>query len=267
MSLQLSYACVSHVGRRRRTNQDNLVCSGWWMGPEDQRDPVFRAGTLELEDPVLFGVFDGMGGGEQGEQAAFLAAGTAARASLELPPKTVLEDICRQANQEICAFAAQHHLGECGTTAAMLLFAQGEVTLCNLGDSRIFWLDSQQIRQISQDHVMPAPFGHKPPLLQYLGIPLEEMRLCPYFTARPCCAGDWYLICSDGLTDMLSAEEIWRAAQGPADQAVRALLEQALDRGGLDNITMILLKIGGQEKGIAELLKRFLRRKRNVTGN
>lgn len=267
MSLQLSYACVSHVGRRRRTNQDNFICAGQFMGPEDPRDAVFREGTVELEKPVLFGVFDGMGGGEHGEQAAFLAASTAARASLELPPEAVLDEICTRANHEICSFAEANQLGECGTTAAMLLFAQGEATLCNLGDSRIFWLDSQQIRQISQDHVMPAPFGHKPPLLQYLGIPPREMRLCPYFTARPCCAGDGYLICSDGLTDMLSAEEIWRAAQGPADQAVHTLLEQALDRGGLDNITVILLKIGGQEKGMAELVKRFLRRKRNVTGN
>lgn len=267
MSLQLSYACVSHVGRRRRTNQDNLICSGWWMGPEDLKDAVFRAGTVELEESVLFGVFDGLGGGEQGEQAAFLAASTAARASLELPPKTVLEDICSRANQEICSFAQQHQLSECGTTAAMLLVAPDEVTLCNLGDSRIFWLDPQQIRQISQDHVMPAPFGHKPPLLQYLGIPPEEMRLSPYFATRPCCAGDEYLICSDGLTDMLSAEEIWRAAQGPADQAVRALLEQALDKGGRDNITMILLKIHSREHGLAEWFKRFLRRNRNVTGN
>ena len=111
---------------------------------------------------------------------------------------------------------------------------------------------------------MPAPFGRKPPLLQYLGIPPEEMHLCPACGEWPCRAGDRYLICSDGLTDMLSLEEIGAAAREPLDQAARMLLDQALDRGGRDNITMILLEIGKTERGLWESAKRFLRRKRNV---
>lgn len=114
---------------------------------------------------------------------------------------------------------------------------------------------------------MPAPFGHKPPLLQYLGIPPEEMHLCPTYGAWPCRAGDRYLICSDGLTDMLSLEEIGEMAQEPLDQAAHELLAQALHRGGRDNITMILMKVCQPEQGLWESAKRFLRRKRNVTGN
>lgn len=267
MGLQLSYVCVSHVGRRRRTNQDNFICDGRFMQQNEKKSEVFHAGTAGLDRAVLFGVFDGMGGGEYGEEAALLAAGRAARTPLEQRPGAVLENICIQANADICSFAAARQLDTCGTTAAMLLFAGRKVVLCNLGDSRIFQITNREIRQISQDHVTPAPFGHKPQLLQYLGIPPEEMHLCPTYGEWPCRAGDRYLICSDGLTDMLSLEEIGRMAREPLDQAVQQLLEQALHRGGRDNITMILLNVCKSERGIWESAKRFLRRKRNVTGN
>lgn len=267
MGLQLSYVCVSHVGHRRRTNQDNFICDGQFMRQDEKKSEVFHAGTVGLDRAVLFGVFDGMGGGEYGEEASLLAAGRAARTPMDQPPRKVLEEICIQANREICSFAADHQLGTCGTTAAMLLFAQGQVTLCNLGDSRIFQIANWQIRQISQDHVTPAPFGHKPPLLQYLGIPPEEIHLCPTYGEWPCRAGDRYLICSDGLTDMLSLEEIGKMVQEPPGKAVQKLLEQALERGGKDNITMILLKVCKPERGLWKSAKRFLRRKRNVTGN
>ena len=264
MGLQLSYVCVSHVGRRRRTNQDNFICDGRFAGRDEKKPEVFYAGTAGLDRAALFGVFDGMGGGEYGEEASLLAASRTARAPLEQQPRAALETICIQANEDICSFAAGRQLDTCGTTAAMLLFARGQVTSCNLGDSRIFRIADRQIRQVSQDHVMPAPFGRKPPLLQYLGIPPEEMHLCPACGEWPCRAGDRYLICSDGLTDMLSLEEIGAAAREPLDQAARMLLDQALDRGGRDNITMILLDIGKTERGLWESVKRFLRRKRNV---
>lgn len=267
MSLQVSYGCVSHPGRRRRTNQDNFICDGRWMGRDQTKSGAFYLGTAALDRAVLFGVFDGMGGGEYGEQASLLAAGRAACTPMDRPPRKVLEEICIQANREICSFAASRRLDTCGTTAAMLLFGQGQVTLCNLGDSKIFRVADHRLCQISQDHVMPAPFGHKPPLLQYLGIPPEEMHLCPTYGAWPCCAGDRYLICSDGLTDMLSAEEIGAVVRQPLEQALRNLLQQALERGGRDNITMILLDVCKPEQGFWEPAKRFLRRVRNGTGN
>ena len=266
MAFQISYACVSHVGRRRKTNQDNFVCDGFYMQPDDEKRSVFRAGTV-CAHRALFGVFDGMGGEERGEAASWIAASRAAGADLALPPQAALERICTRANLDICAFAARSGLAACGTTAAMLLFAGGSATLCNLGDSKIFRLAGRQAVQLSVDHVTCAPYGHKPPLLQYLGIRPDEMHLRPSFLSRPCRAGDRYLICSDGLSDMLPPDEIGRAAQGPPDQAAQALLSQALERGGRDNITLILLEVGGPGEGLLASMQSFLRRKQNVTGN
>lgn len=268
MRLQLSYGCVSHVGRRRRTNQDNFACDGAFMGPRQDKARVWRRGVIPLERPVLFGVFDGMGGGEQGEQASFLAARRAAGTSLDQPPRQALEEICTEANRDICAFAAGRRLEGCGTTAAMLVFGPGQVTLCSLGDSRVFQIAGGRVRQISQDHVTPAPFGRKPPLLQYLGIPPEEMHLRPACGAWPCRAGDRYLICSDGLTDLVPPGELAAAAaQGPLDRALEDLLGRALERGGTDNITIILVQLGRREPGWLQSAKGFLRRMGNVTGN
>ena len=56
MAFQISYACVSHVGRRRKTNQDNFVCDGFYMQPDDEKRSVFRAGTV-CAHRALFGVF------------------------------------------------------------------------------------------------------------------------------------------------------------------------------------------------------------------
>jgi protein phosphatase len=89
-----------------------------------------------------------------------------------------------------------------------------------------------------------AAFGTKPPLSQNLGIPPSELIIDPYLAHGPCNYGDIYLICSDGLTDMLSIGEITEIlSSGSIVQAASQLMEQALDHGGKDNTTIILCEI------------------------
>lgn len=97
------------------------------------------------------------------------------------------------------------------------------------------------------DHVAVAAFGVKPPLSQNLGIPPNELVIDPYLARGPYNDGDIYLICSDGLTDMVSVDEITEVlVSTPIEEAITQLLEKALANGGKDNTTIILCKIERQ---------------------
>ena len=153
--------------------------------------------------------------------------------------------MCQNANLDICHFIEENGLGTCGTTAAMLLLTANGVSACNIGDSKIFRLSAGSLYQISEDHLSIAPYGEKAPLSQYLGIPPEELTICPYYAELPYADQDKYLLCSDGLTDMVPPEDIARIlAKFPAEQAAQILLQNALDNGGKDNVTLIVLEIG-----------------------
>ena len=119
-----------------------------------------------------------------------------------------------------------------------------EITLCNIGDSKIFRFSDGKLEQISKDHVALMEFAVKPPLTQNLGIPSTEFVIDPYLAQGKYNDGDIYLICSDGLTDMVTNREIAdELANNPFSEALNNLLNKALENGGRDNITIILCKI------------------------
>ena len=136
-----------------------------------------------------------------------------------------------------------------GTTLAALYITHRRVCVCNVGDSRVYRLRGKELSQLSQDHVdgRPYPPGVKPPLMQHLGIDPKELLIRPYITKGRIAEGDCYLLCSDGLTDMLTELQI-------ADMMIRipdvtacaeALVKAALNHGGRDNVTVIVCRIGG----------------------
>lgn len=204
-------------------------------------------GTVSSNKASVFGVFDGMGGEECGEVASFIAAKNAAKIKIGKTPNADLARFCNDANKDICEYADQNNISSMGTTAAILAFTKKGVTLCNIGDSKIFRMSSIKFEQISMDHTAISAFGTKPPLYQNLGIPPDELIIDPFFSTTPYQNGDLYLICSDGLTDMLQVEEIESVLKTvPFMEAAGELLEKALVRGGKDNITIILCKIERQ---------------------
>lgn len=242
MHYRISYCCVSHVGRVRKRNQDNYICDGKYMECGCAESSL--SGAAFSDDAPVFGVFDGLGGEEHGDVAAYIAAKSAAALTIGSDPAQDLSDYCQGVNIRICEYARENALRSAGTTAAMLAFTQGGIMLCNIGDSKVFRLGVSGLEQISQDHLCAAVYGTKPPLLQNLGIPPEEMPIEPYFARGGYTNGDVYLICSDGLTDMVSAAEIesvlkWRGTVRAADK----LLDMALERGGTDNVSIVVCAV------------------------
>lgn len=261
MEYEISYSCVSNIGLRRRMNQDNFICGGVHRQNEAGTEPTYPiTGTVSSTQNALFGVFDGMGGEARGEMASLLAAKRAANTDLNKPAADALSEICTAANQDICDFSKQYCLSACGTTAAMLMFGPEGVTACNIGDSKIFRLTDGTLQQISRDHLSIAPYGCKPPLSQYLGIPPDEMYISPYITAQEYRAADSYLICSDGLSDMVEPEKIYEILlSNEAGAASRKLLELALAGGGKDNITLIAFKLHTKRNGFSGFVNRLFK--------
>lgn len=254
MSFQLCAACGSNVGKVRSNHEDNFYFQGRGLPMENRGLSGIAAAKFPLTNACCFAVFDGMGGVEFGEVASFLATDTliTKMSSLHGYPASAhsfLEEVCDAMNAAICYESEKCCSGRMGTTAAMVLFTPDRVHACNLGDSRIYRLRNQEIVQISQDHVETFPPGmrtrRKPRLTQHLGIYPDEMALEPHIVSSDLRRGDIYLLCSDGLSDMLSDSEIDNCLRSHASvrQSVAHLIKSALTKGGRDNVTAIVIQV------------------------
>lgn len=257
MAHVIDYYFASSIGRCRKVNQDNFFCNGQYLGHENQGTGGVLSGRAKPRNAPIFGVFDGMGGEECGEMAAYIAAKEMSGFSFENGMEQGFFDFCTQANSRICEYTQKNGISSMGTTAAILRFTEHDSCLCNIGDSKIFLFSQGVLTQISYDHVGVAVFGRKPPLSQNLGIPETEMIIEPYVAMGSYKEGDVYLICSDGVTDMLTQFQIQEIlTHYPEENAAQQLLEGALRNGGRDNITLILLYVKNQKRSLLDFFKR-----------
>lgn len=248
MSFLLEYACVSHTGKCRSNNQDNFFCIDTYLNSDNNGSKEIIHDTVNVNAHRAFCVFDGMGGEYNGEMAAYLASKRASDyfASDKFSQNTIkdLLAFCNTANKDICKYAKDNSIPSMGTTAAILLFDKIGINLCNIGDSKIFRLSKGGLEQLSEDHLGIAAYGLKPPLSQNLGIPEDELIIEPYTASGYYNVGDKYLICSDGLTDMVANDVIADIlGSESASKAAKVLADEALNNGGKDNITLIVIEI------------------------
>ncbi|MGX1788997.1 PP2C family protein-serine/threonine phosphatase [Bosea sp. NPDC055332] len=236
---------VSHAGRVRSHNEDNLV-----VRPEHG----------------LWAVADGMGGHQNGAMAsatvaASLSAIEPAASAAELLDR--LEHRVVEANAELRRKIREHDGATMGATLAVLL-AHGRHFACVwCGDSRVYLVRSGQITQVSRDHTEAQD------MIERGLLTAEEARTWPRRHVITRAIGvhdrpeleidhgqleddDVFVLCSDGLTDHVRDEEILRAAvSGDPQAACDALLALTLERGASDNVTVIVVRYhhdGGAEK-------------------
>ena len=252
MAFVLDAACGCHTGKVRKNNEDNFFFDGRCLAVDNNglRNPVCM--TVALRRELVLAVFDGMGGENFGEEASFAAANglKALVHSLDeyvIPERQFLTDMCDTLNRAVVEKARELGTQRMGSTLVSLFFAGGQVYVCNLGDSRAYRLRDGEFLQLSVDHVEQRDGERlgKAPLMQHLGIDPEEFLIEPYIAKGTIEYGDRYLLCSDGITDMLSNLEIdaiLRTAV-PAEECVRRLIDAALEKGGKDNITAIVCRV------------------------
>ena len=269
MAYQIEYAYACHMGKVRNNNEDNFWCCGETLAEEHQGIDHVGTGCVPQSDLPLLAVFDGMGGESCGEVASYLAAQSCGdfyrknKRKLREDPRNFLEEACAEMNRAVCGYSRENRIQSMGTTAALLAFGRDGVFGCNLGDSRIYQARNGQFRQISRDHVLGGMMFGKAPLIQFVGIPEESMKLEPSIVREESAAGIRYLICSDGITDMLADGEIADilAREVPVEETVGILLDRALKKGGRDNATLILCEIKEKEGNCLRKIFEKLHRK------
>ncbi len=256
MAYQIDAACGCSIGRRRTNNEDNFIFDNRILPKENRGLKAAVAARQQLKRELIYGVFDGMGGESYGEEASFLAAAVAKNSEKQLadfiyPPRRYLTDLIQRMNDAVCKKSEELGSGRMGSTAVLLYLNERYAYICNVGDSRAFRLHESGLQQISQDHTDAAFLaqqgiaGRKPSLTQHLGIWPEEMILEPYVAKGELEAGDQYLLCSDGLTDMVSNVDICAIMKEAPDAGtcVDRLIGAALEAGGRDNVTAIVVRI------------------------
>ncbi len=173
-------------------------------------------------------------------------------AGCELPERSpgsegeeYLDDLSREMNREILSYASENRIRSMGTTAVFILFSGTQVHFSNIGDSRIYRISGNRMEQVTTDQVYRSAFFGKAPLLQYLGLDETEAALLPEMGSFEQIEGERYLLCTDGVTDMLCDQEICSIIMGSdsEEECLRLLRERILLAGAADNATAILCSI------------------------
>lgn len=262
MNHLLDYAYTCRRGRKMEYNEDNFWCAGRFLPENNDGMTMVRTGNCEMNDCPFFAVFDGMGSEGKGREAAYMAASSFQEQYAALRterkknrPRTAkfLNDTCDRMNRQIGREAMKGaDIVWMGTTAAILGFEKQKAIICNVGDSRIYQSRDADITLLTKDHITEDVEGDTGVLFQYIGADPREIEVNPFITASPVRKYDRFLICSDGLTDAVSEQEIGDAlvlSENTADCA-RRLLRAALRLGGNDDITLIVCEVGRLPYGL-----------------
>ena len=237
MIYTLEASAVCDIGATRIVNQDNIVLGNTFL---EEGCKHFITSVKTVPAHFLVGVFDGLGGEQCGEHAAYIAAETAASMP-ETTEQPFLHSICMTANERICSYMTEHHVRSMGTTAAMLLFTENSIYGCSIGDSKILLYRDGRLSQVSDDDYLYVEGDKKPPLSQCLGIPQTEMLIEPHLYEFDYRIGDRWILCSDGLTDMVPAECTYGIIN--KEGVAVDLADEALRRGGKDNVSIITIYV------------------------
>jgi PPM family protein phosphatase len=235
------HAYMTDVGRQRHTNEDAYY-----------------------DDPPLFAVADGMGGAQAGEVASGMAIEEFIQERDEsAPPERQLEQIAKAANRKIFerAQSDSRHAGM-GTTLTAAMVTEQAVAVGHVGDSRLYLYRDGQLERMTRDHSLVEEFvrqgrltpeqAEKHPqrsvITRALG-PESDVEV-DQFTI-PARAGDVFLICSDGLSGMVSDSDMEAiiGSGDPLDKTAGALVEAANQNGGRDNITAVLFRLEDDGSG------------------
>ena len=232
--MNIEFTALTDRGKVRQENQDTICIPGSSISSESFE----VCSTAKTDQPQLFAVFDGMGGESCGGEAAAIAART-----LEEQPEIPLQELCMRINERICQYMKENEIKSMGTTAAIVRLIDDRAEFCNIGDSRIYLIQDLNMYRLSKDHTMSA-FPNRRVLTQHLGIPPKEMLIEPYGGSVALAVGDVLLLCSDGLTDLLSEQEIGKIILlNNIAEATQLFKEEILRRGGTDNFSIILIQI------------------------
>jgi protein phosphatase len=230
---------ITDTGRKRRRNEDAYVC-----------------------EPPLFAIADGMGGAQAGEVASRLAAAALKESGAAAGGEHRIYDLIQEANRRVYARSSTDPTTSgMGTTITVALVENGNVAFGHVGDSRAYLIRDGRMEQVTEDHSLVNE------LMKSGKLSREEAETHPQrsvitralgtdpdvdadtFTIEAQ-AGDVFLLCSDGLTDMVGEREIQELVERNRenlDAALKSLVKAANRGGGEDNITVVAFEIAEED--------------------
>ncbi len=241
MALYLRYAVRSDLGLVRGNNEDSVYAG-----------------------PRLLAIADGMGGHAAGEVASKIVIGALEPLDDDRPPGDLiaaLRDSVIEANHRISdAVEQDKELDGMGTTLTALRFAGSQVALVHVGDSRAYLLRGDLLSQITHDDTyvqylvdsgkLTPDEAKDHPRKSVILRALRGADVEPDVSIREARAGDRYLLCTDGLSDVVSTETILETFRIPdAQECADRLVELALRGGGPDNVTVIVSDVVNAQPG------------------
>ena len=270
--IRVEFAATSHPGKVRSNNEDHFLVTRMGRTFESVSTNMPDGALPDLVDEVAYGmvVADGMGGMAAGEKASQLAIRTgvdlvlnspmwATRVDQEAARQLIgrLRDYFREVDSVVVGEAsADRHLSGMGTTLTVAYVIDTSAFIVHVGDSRAYHFRKGTLRQITRDHTIAQDLvrtgqikaedarrhAQRHVLTNFVGGPYSGVR--PEVSTVQLEDGDFLLLCSDGLTEMVNDERIGRVLGSgrTIDDAAKKLVDLALEAGGRDNVTVVLAR-------------------------
>ncbi len=264
-AVRLTIGAGSDVGKARTNNEDSFAVADLASGRRLENEPMPQ--LLDVTDSgILLALSDGMGGHEAGEVASALVVDHVRKAltaeSVTGSLESRIEDAVKRANAEVQQAAVATNKRGMGATLTAVFVHGADAYVAEVGDSRAYLLRSGRLRQMTRDQSLvqllvdggvlspeeAKKSPHKNVILQAMGLE-EEVRVA--IGRLKLRRGDRLMLCCDGISNALSDDEIrtlmsLHAPQGACD----GMIALANDRGGEDNLTVIVAEVDGE--GVAK---------------
>lgn len=238
-----------------------MKLDAWYLTDKGLRRDSNQDSCLVNKDIGIFIVADGMGGHSGGEVASAMAVQTLDDVFKKtdvksMSPREILTFAYEEASRRIYDKASEEsQLAGMGTTMVMAYVRDKSIYIANVGDSRCYLFKAPYLWQVTEDHsllneqiragVMKeeniSQFVARNVITRSVGY---EREVHPDIVERELIPGETYLLCSDGLSGLVSDQKISQILnQNPPEKAVRACVEQALSNGGDDNVTVLMMHV------------------------
>jgi serine/threonine protein phosphatase PrpC len=239
MKRTASIAALTHQGKARSSNEDTIAINDWVRNAPIEAP---RTLNLDLSHPLMCVVADGVGGARGGASASRLVASHLSRASAFESAGAAKQSILSANAALFDEMAVNHELEGMATTVVGACFHETRLVWFNVGDSRLYRIRDGFLRQISIDDSIAG--ARRSIISQALGGSRAALVLHAESVTLP--APSRWLLCSDGLYDMADDEKIEGVLSGDDISDCANLFQLAMERGGKDNISIILVSVHEQ---------------------
>ncbi|TGK04995.1 serine/threonine-protein phosphatase [Leptospira semungkisensis] len=251
--MKLRYYAITDKGNFRSHNEDSLLAIETIICSQTHGE-LDSVQTLDTDSVAgLFALADGLGGHEAGEVASRVALEKlswmerAIRPIEELPP-TGWKNLLRKINNEVNSYGESIHKPKMGTTLVGCLLGKRKSWIFNVGDSRLYHLDKDGLRKVTVDHNISEELGlsHGRHLLtSCIGGGSKSMEADIFDYSGKLSKGDFLLLCTDGLTEVLNIDQMEKILRESHDlrETCRILSEEANIHLTRDNHTVLIIQV------------------------